>query len=351
MRIRVYNEKGQSIGSGWAIPVDGAYVTVRGLLANAARAELVLPGDLRVPVAEVGGEDIEGNLVLITVSPLSAPSAGSAGASGAPPAPRFTLSTSLSQFPREPQPQPAEVAVVCDSASYPLRERRIRDIPVFGLAFVSDTKHREPIAGCPVLDREGAVEAIVVWEDPFGRPSAVLVPAARAARLGAGPRIPWDQWRKAQQEPERRLRDSLLSEAISDIWREHYDLAQENLTFLLEQNPTDARGWYYRGYSRAMSGKRKLALTDYENAVYFEPANAEARFSLGFTYALLHRIPDARRQVAVLESLDSAMAERLRTVVDAIGESNHEGDRTNQEGLQTLESPSVAEPVPELPPR
>lgn len=354
VRVRVFNGKGQSTGSGWAIPFDGAYVTVRGLLASAARAELVLAGDSRMPIAEVGGEDIEGNLALITVAPLPASPTSAAGASGAPPTPQFTLSTGLSQFPREPQSQPAEVAVDCGSASYPLRERRIRDIPVFGLAFVGETKHREPIAGCPVLDREGAVEAIVVWEDPFGHPSAVLVPAARAARLSASPRIPWDQWRKTQQEPERRLHDSLLSEALTDIWREQYDLAQENLTFLLEQDPTDARGWYYRGYARAMSGKRKLALIDYENAVYFEPANAEARFSLGFSYALLHRIPDARQQVAMLESLDSAMAQRLRMVVDAVAESNHESGPAEHEAAQTPESPvtaAPAAPAPESPPR
>ena len=66
--IRAYNEKGQLTGSGWALPLDGAYITVRSLLANAARAELVFSEEMPAPVAEVGGEDIEGNLVRIALN-------------------------------------------------------------------------------------------------------------------------------------------------------------------------------------------------------------------------------------------------------------------------------------------
>jgi hypothetical protein len=83
---------------------------------------------------------------------------------------------------------------------------------------------------------------------------------------------------------------------------------------------------------------------DYENAVYFEPANAEARFSLGFSYALVHRVPEAKEQLAALETLDEALAERLRTLLDAMTEPDH--------GAPTaVESPQEATPAAEAPPQ
>ncbi len=341
--IRAYNEKGQLTGSGWALPLDGAFITVRSLLANAARAELVFSDEMLANVSEVGGEDIEGNLVRIATDRSPAAATDSVNTSTQVPVPEFTSSAQPSQLLEESKFGSPDWKISCGATSYPLRDLRIRDIPVFGLAFTAETRHRIPISGCAVLNREGALEAIVVWEDPFGHPSAALVPAGRAARLKTAAQIPWSEWRAAQH-PESRLRNSLLSEALSDIWREHYDLAQESLTYLLENCPTDAHGWYYRGYARAMSGKRALAVIDYENAVHFEPSNADARFSLGFSYALLRRIPDAREQLAALEALDQALAERLRTLVDSIVESGHGH-------APAPEASSPAEPAPELPQR
>ncbi len=209
------------------------------------------------------------------------------------------------------------------------------------MAFTGEARFQEPIAGCPVLDADGAVEALTIWENRFGSPSAAFVPAARLQKLVVEAREPWEEWRAARQDPERQLRDNLLSEAMVDIWREHYNLAQENLSFLLEKNPTDARGWYYRGYARAMSGQRKLALVDYENAVYFDPGNAEARFSLGFSYALAHRLPDALAQAAAIEAIDAPLAGRLRALVDAIGDSGHEDEHAAEDSMEDSPAPST----------
>ncbi len=339
--VRAYNEKGQLTGSGWAIPLHDAYVTVRSILANAHRVELVFSDEMRGAVEAVGGEDIEGNLIVVSVD---APLSGAASAPTDAVAPQFAVSSGNSLPTGGADSGSPDVTIACGTKMYPLRERRVRDIPVFGVAFVGNTRHRDPILGCPALSPDGGVQAIVVWENPIGHPSAVLVPVARATKLRSETRTPWEEWRRASQQPDLRLRNSLLAEALADIWREHYDLAQESLRFLLEKNPTDARGWYYRGYSRAMSGKRKLAIMDYENAVHFEPGNAEARFSLGFSYALVHRLPEAKEQLAALETLDEVLAERLRTLLDAVTEADH--------GAPTgVESPTEAAPAAEAPPQ
>ncbi|MDZ7637562.1 MAG: tetratricopeptide repeat protein [Bryobacterales bacterium] len=316
--LRAYNDKGQLTGSGWAVPVNGAWVTVRSLLANAARAELVFSSEMRAAVEEVGSEDVEGNLVIIAAG------GSSQSASAAGPSAQFELSSDVSLVEDGAQSGAFAVALSCGAKSFPLRERQVRDIPVFGLVFLGQTDHRDSISGCPILDSNGSLQAIAVWENPFGQPSVALVPASRIAKLSIDPRKPWAEWRDARQHPPLRLRNSLINEALEDIWRGHYDLAIESLTYLLQTASTDARAWYYRGYARAMSGRRQLAMSDYENAVHFEPSNAEARFSLGFTYALLRRTLEAKEQVKELQALDEALAERLSTLVTAMSETDHE---------------------------
>lgn len=332
--VRAYNEKGQLTGQGWAIPVQGGYVTVRSLLANAARAEVVLSEEMTAAVEAVGAEDVEGNLVMVSA--------------GGAPSQAFEISPSASLLGEESTADAAKPELRCGADTHLLKERVSRDIPVFGLVYLGQTKHREPLGGCPVLDAGGAIEAVVVWENPFGRPSAALVPAVRLSRLTMDPSQPWDSWRSARQQPGVRLRESLLSEALSDIWRGDYALAIESLTFLLEKNPEDARGWYYRGYARAMSGNRNLALGDYEYAVHYEPGNAEMRFSLGFTYVLLRRTIEAKEQVKELEALDPALAERLGFLLGAIAESeNHGEDDDPDDGLlPDWTQPAEAPPPP-----
>jgi hypothetical protein len=338
--VRAFNEKGQLTGRGWAMPVQGGYVTNRSLLSNAARAEIVLSDEMTAEIDAVGSEDVEGNLMVVSA--------------GTPPATWFRISGSSSLLGEESGGDAPPPALRCGKDRFVLKGRQSRDIPVFGLVVLGQTGHREPLGGCPIVDAAGAVEAVVVWENPFGQPSAALVPAARLARLSMDPSQPWAAWRAASQQPAVRLRDSLLSEALEDLWRGDYGLAAENLTFLLEKNPEHARAWYYRGYARAMSGSRELAMGDYENAVHFEPTNAEMRFSLGFTYVLLRRSLEAREQVKELEALDPALSERLGFLLGAIVESEHGDDAgdampdapSGEPAAAPATAPTVPPPVP-----
>ena len=304
IRVVAYNEKQQQTGTGWALPMNGGYVVARSLLANSIRAELEFTDEMRSAIEEVGGEDVEGNLILVFT--------------GTAPEKEIEVSNEVTLVADDSTPNASPMRIECGGESYTLDDKQVRDIPVFGLVYLGRAGHREPISGCPMFDGSGAVQAVVVWDNPFGRPSAALVPASRMAKLRQGRRTNWEEWRAAQMEPSRRLRNSLTSEAIQDIWRGDYSLANESLTWLLENNPEDARGWFYRGYARAMSGKRQLAIADYEASLRFEPANAEARFSLGFSYALMRRLEEAKEQIAALEPLDEALADRLRLLVDAM---------------------------------
>lgn len=304
VRVVAYNEKQQRTGTGWALPINGGYVVARSLLANSTRAELEFTDEMRSVIEAVAGEDVEANLVLVF--------------SGSAPEKEIEVSNAVTLVSDDLTPSASPMRIECGGESYILNDKVVRDIPVFGLVYLGRTGHREPISGCPMRDGNGAVQALVVWDNPFGHPSAALLPASRMAKLQEEPRTNWETWRTAQMEPSRRLRNSLISEALQDIWRGDYSLANESLTWLLENNPEDARGWFYRGYARAMSGKRQLAILDYEASVRFDPANAEARFSLGFSYALMRRLDEAREQIEALEPLDEALADRLRLLVDAM---------------------------------
>ncbi|MCZ2156729.1 MAG: tetratricopeptide repeat protein [Bryobacterales bacterium] len=329
--IHALTRDGQILATGWALPFHGAYVAPRSLVAQAAHVELMLEGESGVPVRSVLGEDVEANLVLLATDPVGEdPDSSTANPHITKPPEQSESSAS------EVAPQQAQLTVSCGETTHRIDSWRARDIPVFGLAYTGELRFQEPVAGCPVLDSNGALQAVTVWENRFGSPSAAFVPAARLAQLERGSSATWEEWRESRQRPDRQLRDNLLSEALFDILCERYTFAQENLTFLLEKNPSDARGWYYRGYARAMSGQRRLAIIDYENAVYFEPDNAEARFSLGFNYALSHRADDARTQAVALRTLNATLAERLEALLDAVDDSRHEAE----------DLPEQPEPVP-----
>jgi tetratricopeptide (TPR) repeat protein len=77
-----------------------------------------------------------------------------------------------------------------------------------------------------------------------------------------------------------------------------------------------------------MSGDRMGAIDDYEEAVRYDPSNAEAHFSLGFSYLLLKRKLEANEQAKALDDIDAEMAARLRALIGAISE----GGRPPAEG-------------------
>lgn len=300
VQIRVIGEKGAVIANSWAIPLGGGYVTVRGVLAGAHKAEIV-EGERSQTVTHVRGEDIERNLLYV-VTALEPES-------GANPS---------SIVVTEPEPW----RIVCQqSESIPLNEMRVRDLPVFGLVYMGKTAHGDAIGGCPVWNDEQKWSGIVVWESPMARPSVAIVPALLAKPLESAPEQSWDQWRGKQAAEGARFRNSLILEGLQDIWREQYSSAIGTLSLLVEKNQRDGRAWYYRGYAKAMSGDRNGSMEDYEQAVLYEPDNADAHFSLGFTYLLLRRSLEAMEQAKALDEIDEVMAQKLRLLIDAMSES------------------------------
>lgn len=299
LRIRALNAKGQVIGSAWATPVGDGYVMPRDVLAGATRAELA--GDERTEIVNaVRGDDPEHNLIVVATGM----------------APAHTLTAAA-----EPREEPGSWRIDCGpDAVFPVREPRVRDLPVFGSVYLGRTAHGDAIGGCPLRDEAGSWQGIVVWESPMARPSMAAVPAALAESLSHTEERSWEEWRSQQEAEGVRFRNSLLLEGLQDLWRENHSGAIRSLSELLEARPGDARAWYYRGYAKAMSGDRPGAIEDYEESVSLDPSNADVHFSLGFSYLLLKRKLEAMEQVKELEKVDAEMAARLRMLIGAVSE-------------------------------
>jgi hypothetical protein len=323
--LRALNENGNRIGESYAIPVEGGYVTLRGLLAGASRAEIV-EGDRVHPVTAVLGDDVERNLVVV-----------STGQSPANPIPHEAL----------PVTEPTQWTLHCGpQGAIVVKEMLVRDLPSFGIVYVGRTAHGDSIAGCPAWNANGVWSAIVVWESPLARPSVAMVPSAYAAALASQTARPWATWLDAQAQDGARFRNSLIAEALPDIWRAQYSSAIDSLNLLLEKRPSDARAHYYRGYSKAMSGDRQGAIEDYEQAVSLHPTYADAHFSLGFSYLLLKRKLEAMEQAKELDLLDEGMAMKLRMLIDAMSEPSPH--RTQQQpDLDDSTTPAETAPNPE----
>ncbi|MCW5966620.1 MAG: tetratricopeptide repeat protein [Bryobacterales bacterium] len=325
VQIRALNEKGGVAGYAYAIPIPGGYVTVRGLLAGAYRAELV-EGERTQAITTVRGEDVERNLVVIGTE--MDPSA-------------------VVELEPLAVTEPAQWKIRCGTqGEISVKEFVVRDLPAFGLVYLGRTAHGDTISGCPAWNEDGRWSGMVVWESPMARPSVVMVPASLAVPLAQKPEMPWEQWRAAQVAEGVRFRNSLLAEALQDIWRAQYASAIDNFSVLLEKHPADGRAWYYRGYAKAMSGDRAGAIEDYERAVQHDPTNADAHFSLGFSYLLLRRKLEATEQAKELDAIDEVMAMKLRMLIEAMSEPS---PRAVEDFEPDADSGSPAEPPLDVP--
>jgi tetratricopeptide (TPR) repeat protein len=71
------------------------------------------------------------------------------------------------------------------------------------------------------------------------------------------------------------------------------DLAIDQLSTLLSQQPSDSAAWFDRGLIHQRAGRHEAALSDYDMAVRWEPAHVEAHFNRAQVLAGLHRNEEA----------------------------------------------------------
>jgi tetratricopeptide (TPR) repeat protein len=71
------------------------------------------------------------------------------------------------------------------------------------------------------------------------------------------------------------------------------DLAIDQLSTLLSQQPSDSAAWFDRGLIRQRAGRHEAALNDYDTAIRWEPAHVEAHFNRAQVLAGLHRNEEA----------------------------------------------------------
>lgn len=326
VRVQARNEKGAVTGEAWAVAIPGGYLTVRGNLAGAYRAEIVV-GQQRQEITEIRGEDVERNLIVV----------GTGLPPEAPLAPEALAVT-----------EPSQWTIRCGTqTAVTVKDFVVRDLPAFGMVYLGRTAHGDSINGCPAWDENGRWSGVVVWESPLARPSVAMVPASHATALAGQPALAWAEWRGVQGAAGVRFRNSLLVESLQDIWRSQYSNAIENLNLLVEKHPSHGRAWYYRGYAKAMSGDRAGAIEDYEQAVTHDPTNIDAHFSLGFSYLLLKRKLEAMEQAKELDRLDAVMAMKLRMLIEAMSEPSPHAGQDSEPDTAGPDRPDV----PADPPR
>lgn len=75
---------------------------------------------------------------------------------------------------------------------------------------------------------------------------------------------------------EPRHRGALTNRSLLLMEGEHYESALEDLNILVEDDPTDWRILYERGYCYGLMGKHKKAVEDFSRVINLNPEHAEA---------------------------------------------------------------------------
>src|SRR5262249_31164367 len=90
--------------------------------------------------------------------------------------------------------------------------------------------------------------------------------------------------------------------AAIDLHRRNFDLALGQIDRALENNPSDADSYAYRGVILVFAGRSAEALPWLEGALRFDRANIRATLYIGVAYYFLERYAEA------VEAFDRALA-------------------------------------------
>lgn len=109
-----------------------------------------------------------------------------------------------------------------------------------------------------------------------------------------------------------------LERARDAIDNERYDRAVKHLKKHLKQNPDDADGLNYMGYSLRKLGEFEDSENYYQKALEIEPNHLGANEYLGELYLQTGRLEQAQERLAILQSAcgDCEEYEELKEAID-----------------------------------
>ena len=280
-----YDKDGEVIsqGSGFFINKQGHIATNRHVLRSASRAEVKTAEGEVYPVTKTLAEDVDGDLMLVSVEILPEK------------VQPLTLSSSL--------PDVGENVVVIGSP-FGLEQTvtdgivsAVRDIQGFGHIIQITAPASPGSSGSPVVNMKGKVIGVASFQIVEGQNLNFAIPSERVTGLTRGRTSDVS----SIDEPPSAALDGLPSRraegpyftGLSFIWIEDYENALSYFEKAVKKNPRDADAHFYVGCCRAKLGRFREAIEAYKQAIRIKPDFAEAHCCLGLDYGSLGRFREA----------------------------------------------------------
>ena len=112
--------------------------------------------------------------------------------------------------------------------------------------------------------------------------------------------------------------DSPLGQAIVDVKAGNFDAAIDKLRALLADDPDNADGWNYLGYSLRNKNQLDDSLNAYQRALAINESHRGAREYLGELYLMMGKVDLAKEQLAILDDLCLFGCSEYTTLKEAI---------------------------------
>ena len=280
-----YDKDGEVIsqGSGFFINKQGHIATNRHVLRSASRAEVKTAEGEVYPVTKTLAEDVDGDLMLVSVEILPEK------------VQPLTLSSSL--------PDVGENVVVIGSP-FGLEQTvtdgivsAVRDIQGFGHIIQITAPASPGSSGSPVVNMKGKVIGVASFQIVEGQNLNFAIPSERVTGLTRGRTSDVS----SIDEPPSAALDGLPSRraegpyftGLSFIWIEDYENALSYFEKAVKKNPRDADAHFYVGCCRAKLGRFREAIEAFKQAIRINPNFAEAHGGLGMAYFSLGRFREA----------------------------------------------------------
>ncbi|MEA3432100.1 MAG: tetratricopeptide repeat protein [candidate division WOR-3 bacterium] len=279
--ILTYDKEGENLaqGSGFFISNDGDVITNWHVFQGASLAEVKTADGHVYPVKEVLTEDIEGDLIRVSVD--------------IPPNVVRSLSVSIS---------PLEVGerVVVIGSPLGLDQTvsdgivsAVREIPAFGKIIQITAPVSPGSSGSPVVNMKGEVIGVATFQIIEEQNLNFAIPGERVAKLTPGKGKTLTEWEAEKKEEQFTSAEELYSTGLTFLWTEDYEIALSYFEEAVKKNPHYAEAYFGIGYCNNKLGNWTDAAEAYNQLIRIMPDDADAHSGLGVAYVGLERYTEA----------------------------------------------------------
>ncbi|NLI98675.1 serine protease [bacterium] len=287
-----------SIGCGFFIGGQGDIVTSRHVIKEASRVEILTSDRKRWTARQVVAEDIEADLIRLSVDIQS---------DNIHPLPIAGLIPEIGEAVVVIGPQIDEAKTsrkVLEGTISALRE-----IGGFGTILEISTPVSPGFSGSPVVNSKGEVVGVTAFQLTGQDTTNYAVSSERIMKLVSDTSIDIRVWESERRNREPNSNNELYLKGMNFILQENWDAALACFDSIIEESPLHILAYPMKGYCNLKLERWDEAVKAYYQALMIDPTDAASYYDMALAYAKSEQWGEAMASYKQAIRLDSTNAD------------------------------------------